>query len=445
MTGDRRLSKQNIRISPDRLFFLISLAGIAGFFLLAIMNGHTAWEWMAQENNPDMVGVDYFRHIDGSLRGAALYESTNFCFPAFAYVLYFYLYRLSTWPRGGVPNGLLIWEQTRRYQLVFAGYLILTVLLIFIAVMIFCRRRGCSVRQCVLLAASIMLSAAFLGSGFLTGNSTMPVIGILIIALQLRDSRSWFAREAALLLIAVAAGLKMYPAVFGFLYLKEKRWGEAVRLIIYGIMIMFLPFQRFGGLPVIMDWLDNIFSTMGGYEYGRIQFINGIAYMALTKITGNPESSLVMIGCRVIPYVFLLLMIILGFISRSRYRTILFFTCAMVFFPSNAFRYTLGYMALPLLSWFISCQETFNGEDWLASVLFGNIFTIPVWIGMLTGFAMNLGWYTLTWVELWIYVSAYFLLLAEIIIELKDWFSRQRVSDGINGEYTIHDRQGIIS
>ena len=64
---------------------------------------------------------------------------------------------------------------------------------------------------------------------------------------------------------------------------------------------------------------------------------------------------------------------------------------------------------------------------------------------MLTGFAMNLGWYTLTWVELWIYVSAYFLLLAEIIIELKDWFSRQRVSDGINGEYTIHDRQGIIS
>ena len=370
---------------------------------------------MVQENNFNMVGIDYFRHIDGGLRGSGLYKATNFCFPAFAYLLYLCLYRLSVWPGTGAPNGLLVWTQTRQYQIVFAGYLVFSALLVASGACLLLRKSNSRYRAAVILV--ILLSPTFLGSGFLTGNSAVAVIGILLAALSLRNQKSVLAREAAMILIAMAAALKIYPAVFGFLYVKEKRWKETVRLIIYGIVFMFLPFWFFGGIPVIFDWLDNIFSTMGTMEYGRIQYISGAAYMLLSWLSGGTNTAVTVIGCRVLPVVFLVQMLLLGITSRSQYRTSLFFTSAMIFFPSNSFRYTLGYMAIPLLFWYCCETSEHKSADWLRAVLYGNIFTIPVWFGVLTGFALNLGYYTLTYVEVWIYSAAYLLLLLEIVSE----------------------------
>ena len=80
---------------------------------------------------------------------------------------------------------------------------------------------------------------------------------MLLWALALRDSKEGWKREAALVLIAVAANFKLYPAAFGVLYLLEKRWREAVRLIVYGVVLFVVPFAWFGGWDGFLHFMDN--------------------------------------------------------------------------------------------------------------------------------------------------------------------------------------------
>ena len=67
-----------------------------------------------------------------------------------------------------------------------------------------------------------------------------------MFALYLKDRSSAASREAALILIAMAAGIKLYPAIIGVIYLREKRFKEAIRLVIYGLIIFLVPFAFCG-------------------------------------------------------------------------------------------------------------------------------------------------------------------------------------------------------
>lgn len=69
-------------------------------------------------------------------------------------------------------------------------------------------------------------------------------------------------REAALISLALSAGLKLYPAAFGILLLYQKRWKEAGRAVIYGILALVLPYMAIrnilpegeAGANGIMEW-----------------------------------------------------------------------------------------------------------------------------------------------------------------------------------------------
>lgn len=95
--------------------------------------------------------------------------------------------------------------------------------------------------------AAVLISEAFIFGVTERGNSVMIVCILLMLALDLRKSRIAWHRELALVMIAIAAGVKIYPAVFGCLYLFEKQWKQAGRLLCYGILCFFMPFLFFGG------------------------------------------------------------------------------------------------------------------------------------------------------------------------------------------------------
>ena len=84
------------------------------------------------------------------------------------------------------------------------------------------------------------------------------VLVLLIAFLLMRDSEKKVNREIALICLACAAGLKIYPALFGVLYIKEKRFKEAVRAIIYGVLIFFLPYIFFGGIDGLKQNICNL-------------------------------------------------------------------------------------------------------------------------------------------------------------------------------------------
>ena len=106
----------------------------------------------------------------------------------------------------------------------------------------------------MLVTVLILFSWPVFGMALQNGNIVILVSILLGTAIYLRRSPSKVFREIALILIAIAAGFKIYPAFAGIIYLKEKRWSEAGRLLLYGIAFSFLPFIFFGGIEGIKNF-----------------------------------------------------------------------------------------------------------------------------------------------------------------------------------------------
>ncbi len=405
-------------------FYMISLLGSVSFYFLALYFGRPAYVWMVQENQPVIRFTDYFLHLTASMNRQQLYQSVSDarigCFPPLAYLMYFFLYRLTP----------LAFENLSSYEEmelvpgtlpVFTYYLIFSALLLFLGISKTGRKNtGRDVAAWILL----MCSAIFAGSGYLMGNSAMLVLGMLVMAFALKDSRVPWKRETALILFAVCVGFKLYPAVFGLIYLKEKRYKELGRLILYSTVLVFLPFAFFGGLEGLKAWMNNIMGTMQYSDFGRPQYLKGILFTGLKLLTGQEVQPLV----SVLTYLICAFWAWLAWRSGSACRTQFFLICIMVFFPSNAFRYSLAYFAIPLIAC-LKAEETEEKRkwaDWSVMILYGLLFTVPTWWAAVEGLDRRYDVYSLTSVEIYLYLIAYVLILTVTAAELTARKCRRR-------------------
>lgn len=106
---------------------------------------------------------------------------------------------------------------------------IVTMLFVFSGIFLFSFERG-----------NIIFLAAFCTSFFLINY----------------DNENKYVRELSFIALAIAAGLKAYPALLGVLLLFDRQYKSALRLIIYGILAFFVPFLFFKGgfhnLPIML-------------------------------------------------------------------------------------------------------------------------------------------------------------------------------------------------
>lgn len=410
------------RLTPKSLFMIICLAELAGFIVYAFMKGEEAWLWFTFKNGLNTLGTDYFRHVIFSANGKNLYDVSGYggFFPPFSYMLYYFFYRISAADLA-MPGSWLAVENTGAYLYVYIVFVIVSVLIVYLAVEEFLHRK---LHKSMFVC--IMASGAFLGSGLIVGNTILLVLAMMLLALDWKDSDSKLKRELALIFIAMSAGLKIYPAIFGFLYIKEHRWKETFRLILYGMIVAFVPFAFFGGVQGFITWFKHVTAAMYFIEFARIQYIRGVAVYIMTLITGNIDSRLVNRVALYAPTLFLVLMFGLGMVSRNKIRPIYFFTAAMVFFPTNAYRYSLGLFAIPMLFWFRDEADKCTPENWITSLLYAGIFGIPMVFGICSGFGGVLEYETLSYVEFWLYGCAYTLLLYECAVEIRALFRKKR-------------------
>ena len=411
--------------TPYHLFVTISLIGIISFFLYALMGGANAFDWLIMNNTGGWQFGDYFQHMAFMQDPENIYANVSGVwgsFPPFIYIFYHMLHNLTARDRTFIMN-MRDYQLSHYTLLVFLFYSIFITLAFLYAVKLW-QKHG----HYRMLFISLLLSVPFFAGVYERGNSCLIVVVLLLIALNWKDSESKFKRELAMILIAASAGIKIYPAIFGLMYLKEKRWKEAIRLIIYGVVFLFGPFIFFLGRHGFSLWFSNILDTFDVDCISRVQFIKGLVCTISYLTVGIPNES---IGSAA-AYAFLLIMIFLAFLSNNRSRTVFFLCAAMIFFPSNAFRYTLCYFAIPLV---IELGE--NGfkkiENFLPTLeylFYGLVFTIPTYWGMATGFELKFcaDYPRATYVEVWIYLMAYILLSIVIIHELYAAVKDKRIS-----------------
>jgi len=403
---------QNIaKPSPQSVFFFVSLIGIVLFLLIAPFEHVHIFDWIAMENRAKWETKDYFLHLFHSIHLDTCYGSAgDTVFSPFAYLLYHWLYMASTDPSEAVDS--IDQLMSMPYQaVVFLMYSLVGVMLFLFAIDLLHLSRT----KKWLLASTIFFSVPFFMGGFERGNLTVHCVAILAIALLLKDSERHCLREAALLLIAFSASLKIYLAAAGFVYLAERRWKEAGRLAIYGIAFFFLPFLFLGGVDGFERYFTTITSYSANFYIDRIEFIHGV--LNYFRFDG-PSSSAFSAG-------FLYLLFSLTISTKDKFRRAVFLAAILAFIPNNAFRYALLYFSFPLFV-FIKQELEPSWKSYVNAILLGGIFTIPTIFGLLTDFQLAYGISSMTCVEVFIYVPAWLLLTFQTSLEFTDFCRKLR-------------------
>lgn len=93
---------------------------------------------------------------------------------------------------------------------------------------------------------------------FQRGNIALLTLAFTLFFVVYRNSQNGFLRELSFILLAIAAGLKIYPALFGLLLIFDKKYKSAVRLIIYGVLAFILPFFFYDGFESIRQLFNNL-------------------------------------------------------------------------------------------------------------------------------------------------------------------------------------------
>lgn len=128
-----------------------------------------------------------------------------------------------------------------------------------------------------LFVVALFLTGIFLFS-FERGNLILLTVGLVMIFINFYQSRDPWLKEVALLALAFAVGFKLLPAVFGCLLLYNKDYKAAVRLAIYGLILIFIPFLMFDGgfanIPVMFGNMKIFIAeyTQRDVAFGRVAF-----------------------------------------------------------------------------------------------------------------------------------------------------------------------------
>lgn len=303
------------------------------------------------------------------------YTSVDRIYPALPYVFY-YIITLFIPHQVSIISGKAI-SISQSGQFMFLLYTIITSIALFAVLWKF--YQGKSNKEKLLTIGLLIFSAPFLFQ-FERANIILVSLIFLILFFLLKDSDKPRLREVALICLAISACIKIYPAIFGLILLKEKRFKEAGRCILYGILLFVIPFLFMGGLDKIFVMLESL--TKGAQD--TVSVSRGLGYKVnistvyaiLCGLFGYLDESLIKTG-NIIALIFLILSIVSAFFMKSKWKTVAILAAIMVAFPSFSFIYSLIFLSIPLIM-LLTSEEQRTRIDYLYALLFVGIFGLIV-------------------------------------------------------------------
>ena len=226
------------------------------------------------------------------------------------------------------------------------------------------------------------------------GNIIILSAVFLNYFLAFYDSKNKFKRIFAAFAVAMAASIKVYPVIFGFLYFEKKQWKEILYAFIFGIVLTFPPFFFFEhGIVGFLQLLKNVgiqsksMSYMGGLNY--LFGFAGLAYRFSAKLGISENSCMLM---KSLCTVFLRLLSVYSIFLSLRTKDIFMRVCltvfAVIFFPANSGFYQALYLFPLLLFYFVTLEKRSKSLNLLLLILFTLIF-IPLQPGIYKSLPLN--------------------------------------------------------
>ncbi len=292
--------------------------------------------------NCDAYFSDFFDSVyDSSLPNP--YVTRKVIYPALIYIFY----SIIVWfvPKETVLGGSHAIRNSQCGQMIFHIYcVVLVVAILFVLLKLM--DSGDIVTK--IFCVSVIIGCPFIYA-YERGNSILVSLLFMLLFFCYKDSDSKAMRELSLIFLAIAAVIKIYPAIFGLLLIAEKRLAEALRCVIYGIAVFALPFFLYGGPKGIVYMFKNILKLSGtfGEQYGfqvsirhALSYISKVAGLGLADYTSYFAATIT----AVLAVSFLL--------TRQYYKRILSLTLICILVPGFNWLYALVYLIPAMVIYF---------------------------------------------------------------------------------------------
>lgn len=309
--------------------------------------------------NRNDTGMDFFHSIE-YVRGRVPYEKFQTLYPPLANLLFYVIFCfVPSWQHDSWPNSFIesvgtrgsvidlrLWQPT---MMIFVLFVMASAVAIYILIQRYIEKYKSS----KLVSVGLMLSFGMINA-YERGNIIIFVLLFILIFIEFKDSKNKIASELALISLAIAAGLKIYPAVFGILLIYDKQYKKAVRTIFYGIIAFVAPFFAFKeGLGGIFTFLK-VFAAYSEVPSFSCQGLSADKLMNIIAYTINnifgpiiSESALMSIAT-VVNISTALFVLFAGFFVKKRWEKVLVCTMAVLIYQTQ-YVYILIMLIIPLL------------------------------------------------------------------------------------------------
>jgi hypothetical protein len=245
-----------------------------------------------------------------------------------------------------------------------------------------------SAEETLLMCVTLSLSMPFLFH-IERANSILLAVIFTMLYLAKYDAEKTWKRHLAFICLSIAAAIKIYPAIFGLLLIRERRWKDALWCILYGVAVFILPILYLGGfgnLPLMFHnilYANEYMSSLGyGWKLGVENTLKVIG-----AVTGM-EGAFFAAGavCKWLVALLGIVAVLFGGYD-SRWKTLMAASLVLVLMPDFSYTYNIMWMAAPLVCFLMEKEGSGGWKDIVPAILFALLFAPVVlpetgWFGM---------------------------------------------------------------
>lgn len=394
--------QQSKKVSTQKkmfLFFVIFFA--ANIFInivLTVASGGDSWKQMLfHSGNSTDLYMDFFNSIrDGGSED--VYSGRNNIYPPFCILIFRFFSKLIN------PN-LVSTRFEQRFQLQ-VDQLCMMIYIIFAIICILSLARLIesygykSTERKEKLQANILSFIMIVSYPVMfcleRGNILILSVVFAMFFIFFKDSENKLIRELSYISLAMSAGIKIYPAVFGLSLIIEKKYKDALRLILYGFLIVVFPFIFFidfnslsaSVTPYISSLLsiDKLVIVNEETSSVLMKIVQNLIKFATTKKTSLNLSSvsiqnfiyfferdnvtLANIVCVITEFIALFC----AFFAKKEWQRIFLLTYLMLNIPSASNSYALSFTIIPFCM-FMFANKKYVTRDWLYLICYTLLLT----------------------------------------------------------------------
>lgn len=303
-------------------------------------------------------------------------------YPPFAYLIFFPFALICKQPLQNLLDGKILLKNIASeptFVLSFVLYYLINIGLILLVVAKMSKFKGANL---VYLLISVFCFGPFIYT-FGRANVILTAFLFALMFFWLYKSEVRWHREIANLCLACSIATKIYPIVLVLFFLKDRRFWDLLKTILYSLILLFLPFLLIQGGFENIKHIWNNFTKFNSGENRNMDFSNisldSTAYKVTSLISiflgGVNLTWLYSLLSKVTRFGLLLIAVVLPLFSKKSNKvmqTMILTICTYQLFQGVSYGYTMDFLLVPMIL-FLQDFDTYSKKD---KLFYGICFAI---------------------------------------------------------------------